>query len=113
MPPDVLSALAQLDDLGLALLICLVGEQHCIIRAPEHLLHDVATQIHTLASEIFSLKYASVPCTPETPDGAFLDAFAQDEEDVLAGSGSNGKVRWLRCISLFIKQAIESGEHDL
>lgn len=79
------SAISQLDDLGLALLVCLIGKQHCIIRAPRHLLQNVEAQLTSLASNVFALEFTSVPCNQDTSGQDFLAAFARK-------SDSTGKV---------------------
>jgi len=74
------SAISQLDDLGLALLVCLIGKQHCIIRAPKHLLQDVEAQVSSLASTVFALEFASVVCDQDTSGRDFLAAFARKSD---------------------------------
>jgi len=89
----VTPAISQLDDLGLALLICLIGEQHCIIRASEHFLSDVEAEVQFLASSVFLLDCASVVCEENTKGEDFLAAFEHHEDD----AGSDGKMTGKVC----------------
>jgi len=87
-----MSTIAQLDDLGLALLICVVGEQHCIIRAPEHSMENVEAHIYSLASNIFSFDHASVNCESDTSGGDFMTAFERHKDSTKQSEGPRGKV---------------------
>jgi len=101
MSTSMMSAVAQLDDLGLALLICLMGEQHCIIRAPEYLMENVEFRIHSLASKVFSLEYANVRCNLHTTGDDFMAAFERRGDDAGRSGTPETKVccsSWDYCI---------------
>jgi len=94
-------AVAQLDDLGLALLVCLVSEQHCIVRAPEHLMENVESRIRSLASEVFSLDYANVRCDVHTTGDHIMTAFERREHNAGRSDTPETKVcfcPWDQCI---------------
>jgi len=84
-------AISQLDDLELAVLVCLVAKEHCIVRAPQHLLLAVQTKLESITRDIFSLVPVLLECDPATDLSEFEEAVtkhkARDDADG-EGSGS-------------------------
>lgn len=79
--PDIIS---QLNDLELAVLVCLSAEQHCIVRAPEHLFDEVQAELESAALSVFGLSFACLECSEETTFEDFSAAAVgkQDSQDV-------------------------------
>jgi len=82
---DSVVAISQLDDLELAVVVCLVAKEHCIIRAPQHLLPTVQTKLETIARDIFSLVPVWLECGPATDVAEVQEAVtkraARDDAD--------------------------------
>ncbi|KAF1921295.1 hypothetical protein BDU57DRAFT_435431 [Ampelomyces quisqualis] len=55
-----------LSDLELAVLICLVAEQHCIIETERSLIIDVEKELRLIAQKVFGLTCAVLNCTEHT-----------------------------------------------
>jgi len=62
MDTNLQFAISTLTDLQLALLICLIAEQHPIIRAPAHLLDEVQAELEDAARRVFGLTRVVVNC---------------------------------------------------
>ena len=71
---DSAAAISQLDDLELAVLVCLVAKEHCIVRALQHLLPTVQARLESVAKDIFSLTAVSIECQPATSLDEFHDS---------------------------------------
>ncbi|KAI5251832.1 hypothetical protein E4T42_04013 [Aureobasidium subglaciale] len=67
------SRIQALGDLELAVLLCLVAQQHCIISAPNLLLDSLAQELQLIANNIFGLTCAVINCSATTT----LDDFKQ------------------------------------
>ncbi|KAL4974005.1 hypothetical protein BDW66DRAFT_93424 [Aspergillus desertorum] len=63
----------ELSDLELALLICLGGQEHCLIEATEGNIHDVAAELALICSHTYNLIYAVVEFSDTTPPQDFHD----------------------------------------
>lgn len=55
-----LETVPDLTDLELAVLLCLVAQQHCLITTEDELLDDLAAELALIVSEVFSLSYKVV-----------------------------------------------------
>jgi len=91
---DSAAAIAQLDDLELAVLVCLVAKEHCIIRTPQHLLPTVQAKLESVAKDIFGLATVCVECGPATGIDELQDCVtnraARDAGEDGSGSESRG-----------------------
>ncbi len=86
-PINVHEAIADLSDLELAVLACLVANQHCIIRAQEELLNDLQSELELIASTSFDLSCAVLACSPTTGLDEFSDAVVVDNISTVGPSG--------------------------
>ncbi|KAI9375241.1 hypothetical protein BJX61DRAFT_182140 [Aspergillus egyptiacus] len=69
---DGISELAhQLSDLELALLLCLAGQEHCLIETVDGSVNDVAAELALICSQTYSLSYNVV----ELSEAVSLDQF--------------------------------------
>jgi len=57
---------ADLSDLELASLVCLIANEHCIIRAAAEDLDYVQNELELLMENTFGLRHAIVTCSPDT-----------------------------------------------
>jgi len=91
---DSAAAISQLDDLELAVLVCLVAKEHCIIRTPQHLLSTVQAKLESLAKDIFGLAAVCIECGSVTGLAEFHDfgtnRAARDAGEDGSGSESRG-----------------------
>jgi len=91
---DSAVAISQLDDLELAVLVCLVAKEHCIIRASQHLFPTVQAKLESVAKDIFGLAAVCVECSPATGLAEFHDfgtnRAARDAGEDGSGSESRG-----------------------
>ncbi|KAF1846868.1 uncharacterized protein K460DRAFT_280504 [Cucurbitaria berberidis CBS 394.84] len=55
-----------LSDIELAVLVCLVAEQHCIIEAGKESINDVQAELKLVASNVFGLTCAVLDCDENT-----------------------------------------------
>ncbi|KAH5423342.1 hypothetical protein HBI23_198890 [Parastagonospora nodorum] len=55
-----------LSDLELAVLICLVADQHCIIDTEQHLINNVEEELRLIARDVFGLTCAVLSCSELT-----------------------------------------------
>ncbi|KAL1797813.1 hypothetical protein ACET3X_004419 [Alternaria dauci] len=70
-----------LSDLELAVLICLVADQHCIIEAERDLTRDVVEELKLVATNIFGLTWAVLECNEDTTLDDFGSGILVKEED--------------------------------
>ena len=78
-PVNVREAIANLSDLELAVLACLVADQHCIIRAPEEFLSDLQSELELITSSSFNLSCAVLACSATTGLDEFSGAVVVDD----------------------------------
>ncbi|KAF1934916.1 hypothetical protein EJ02DRAFT_362647 [Clathrospora elynae] len=71
-----------LSDLELAVLICLVADQHCIIEAQKDGLRDVREELKFVAANVFGLTYAVLECDERTTLDDFGSGILVKEEGV-------------------------------
>ncbi|KAI4617652.1 uncharacterized protein J4E87_008288 [Alternaria ethzedia] len=82
-----------LSDLELAVLICLVADQHCIIEAERQLTRDVLEELKLAATNVFGLTWAVLECTEHTT----LDDFGSgilvrgEENDYFGSKSGRGR----------------------
>ncbi|KAF1357429.1 hypothetical protein EJ07DRAFT_129072 [Lizonia empirigonia] len=55
-----------LSDLELAVLVCIVAEQHCIVQTEGQLLDNVEEELKLIATNVFGLTCAVLECTEQT-----------------------------------------------
>ncbi|KAF2025165.1 hypothetical protein EK21DRAFT_77087 [Setomelanomma holmii] len=71
-----------LSDIELAVLVCLVADQHCIIEAQQDLLHAVAQELRLVANNVFGLTWALLDCNEHTTlDDFGLGILVEEEGD--------------------------------
>lgn len=58
--------IAELSDLELASLVCLIAREHCIIRAPSKSLDLLQQELEHSAWNTFGLRHATLSCSAET-----------------------------------------------
>ncbi|MCJ1433240.1 hypothetical protein MMC27_002599 [Xylographa pallens] len=62
----MLSRVQDLTDVELALLLCLVANQHCIVETTEEALDKLEDEIQLIVSNVFGLSVAVVHCSQST-----------------------------------------------
>ncbi|KAG9947822.1 hypothetical protein KCU85_g5483, partial [Aureobasidium melanogenum] len=70
-----------LGDLELAVLLCLVAQQHCIISTQNILIDSLAHELQLIAANIFGLSCALVNCSPTTTLDDFKESILVDVPD--------------------------------
>ena len=85
---SVVQVVRDLSDIELATLVCLVAEQHCIIRTADDVLDDVADEIAIASQKIFGLSCMVL----DLNFGSTLSVFDQAVFDV-DGDGADTTVR--------------------
>ncbi|OJJ51088.1 hypothetical protein ASPZODRAFT_55748 [Penicilliopsis zonata CBS 506.65] len=56
----------ELSDLEVAVLLCLVAREHCLIETTSDSVHDVAKELALICSNVFGLSYAVLDCSAAT-----------------------------------------------
>ncbi|KAH7138768.1 hypothetical protein B0J11DRAFT_515242 [Dendryphion nanum] len=80
-----------LSNIELAVLICLVADQHCIIECEERALDELGREISLVASNVFHLTHAVLECTENTSLDEFGNGILTDEDsESYFGHGSVG-----------------------
>ncbi|KAI9149417.1 hypothetical protein HJFPF1_11469 [Paramyrothecium foliicola] len=79
---SLLEKVHDLSDLELAILLCLVSRQHCIISTPADAIDDLIQELQLIASKTFGLKSAVVvDCTASTTLEDFASALVASSPD--------------------------------
>lgn len=68
----------QLSDLELAAVVCLVADQHCIIKTHEYLIDDLQSEIELIVARTFGLAGTSIQCTAQTTVEEFSNVILSD-----------------------------------
>ncbi|KAI0514432.1 hypothetical protein F5B22DRAFT_611574 [Xylaria bambusicola] len=63
---DIVNKIRELGDVDLAVLLCLISREHCIISTDPEYLDDLTVELQLVASRTFGLSSVVVDCTPET-----------------------------------------------
>ena len=84
MDGDAHSKAQELGDLELAILICLVAREHCILSTNHETRHDLREELRLICTSTFGLQPAIVQCSPKMT----VDEFS---ESILVDSDSNGE----------------------
>ncbi|KAI1503572.1 hypothetical protein F5X99DRAFT_98490 [Biscogniauxia marginata] len=63
---ELLRKVQDLGDLDLAVLLCLISREHCIVRTEPPSLDDLVAELQLVAELTFNLTSAVVDCTPQT-----------------------------------------------
>ncbi|KAL3474126.1 hypothetical protein BJX99DRAFT_260684 [Aspergillus californicus] len=72
--PDDISTLAhELSNLELALLLCLAGQEHCLIETADGTINDVAAELALICSQTYGLTYKVVELSDSTALEEFRD----------------------------------------
>ncbi|KAF2126675.1 hypothetical protein P153DRAFT_369340 [Dothidotthia symphoricarpi CBS 119687] len=80
-PGDPLTAKVQaLSDIELAVLICLVADQHCIVEAEKDAIDDVQQELQLVATRVFGLTCAVLNCDEHTTLDDFGRGILVEEE---------------------------------
>ncbi|MCJ1381249.1 hypothetical protein MMC17_004358 [Xylographa soralifera] len=90
----MLSKVQDLTDVELALLLCLVANQHCIIETTEEALDKLEDEIQLIASNVFGLSVAVVQCSRNTTLEDFSSSILisdQTPEDDVSSPSVNRK----------------------
>ncbi|KAI4920111.1 hypothetical protein J4E90_002251 [Alternaria incomplexa] len=99
-----------LSDLELAVLICLVADQHCIIEAERQLTRDVLEELKLVATNTFGLTWAVLECTEHTT----LDDFGSgilvrgEENDYFGNKAGRGRGELIRGKRNFTRTAVHA-----
>ncbi|EGX89499.1 hypothetical protein CCM_07751 [Cordyceps militaris CM01] len=55
-----------LSDLELAVLLCLISREHCLISTPDSAMDDLVLELQLIATKTFGLEWAVIDCSPST-----------------------------------------------
>ncbi|KAK5630797.1 hypothetical protein RRF57_006512 [Xylaria bambusicola] len=62
---DLVNKIRELGDVDLAVLLCLISREHCIVSTDAEYLDDLTVELQLVASRTFGLDSVVVDCTPE------------------------------------------------
>ncbi|KAJ5431105.1 hypothetical protein N7445_008837 [Penicillium cf. griseofulvum] len=72
---DLADIARELSDLEVALLLCLVAREHCLIETARHCINDLAKELALIGSTTFNYSYCILDCSSATSiDDIFNDA---------------------------------------
>jgi hypothetical protein len=84
---SLLDKVHDLSDLELAILLCLISRQHCIISTPAHAVDDLIQELQLIAHKTFGLKsVVVVDCSPSTTLEDFASALLPPRPGSRSGS---------------------------
>ncbi|KAL6360562.1 hypothetical protein LRP88_06268 [Fusarium phalaenopsidis] len=63
---SLLDKVHALSDLELALLLCLISREHCLVSTPSDAIDDLIQELQLVATKTFGLSWVVVDCTPST-----------------------------------------------
>ncbi|KAM0434113.1 hypothetical protein ACHAPT_004058 [Fusarium lateritium] len=63
---SLLDKVHALSDLELALLLCLISREHCLVSTPSDAIDDLIQELQLVATKSFGLSWVVVDCTPST-----------------------------------------------
>ncbi|CDM31033.1 hypothetical protein DTO013E5_327 [Penicillium roqueforti] len=76
---DIADIAQQLSDLEVALLLCLVAREHCLIETTSHCINDLAKELALIGSTTFNYSYCILDCSTATSiDDVFNDVLTPD-----------------------------------
>ncbi|KAK2065634.1 hypothetical protein LY76DRAFT_631020 [Colletotrichum caudatum] len=90
---DLLTKVHGLSDLELAVLLCLVNREHCIVSTPPVALNELIEELQLIATKTFGLKCAVVDCTPQTTLEDFASSILTASSLTATRSGSPLRTR--------------------
>ncbi|EFQ28042.1 hypothetical protein CGRA01v4_03264 [Colletotrichum graminicola] len=90
---DLLTKVHGLSDLELAVLLCLVNREHCIVSTPPVALNELIEELQLIATKTFGLKCAVVDCTPQTTLEDFASSILTASSSTATRSGSPLRTR--------------------
>ncbi|KAI5819546.1 hypothetical protein BZA77DRAFT_385204 [Pyronema omphalodes] len=76
----LLSLVRGLNDVELAILLCLVGNKHCLVTTDPASLGRLQSEVEIIAAQAFGLQTATVHCTPDITLDEFASALLIAEE---------------------------------
>lgn len=77
----IYQVIPQLSDLELLLLICLIADNHCVVRAPEEELNQVESDLETISHSLFGYSSAVVKCTSDTTLEDLSNAVLEESDE--------------------------------
>ncbi|KAJ5695857.1 hypothetical protein N7536_006269 [Penicillium majusculum] len=76
---DLADIARQLSDLEVAILLCLVAREHCLIETTSHCINDLAKELALIGSTTFNYSYCILDCSSATSiDDIFNDVLTPD-----------------------------------
>ncbi|KAL9113156.1 MAG: hypothetical protein Q9227_002768 [Pyrenula ochraceoflavens] len=85
----LLSHVHDLSDLELAVVLCLIAKEHCLIKADDALLNDLGQELSLIANEVFGLSCAVVSCSEETSIDDFGNAILDQKSSSSEKAGED------------------------
>ncbi|CAM1508110.1 Fc.00g049580.m01.CDS01 [Cosmosporella sp. VM-42] len=85
---SLLEKIHALSDLELAVLLCLISREHCLMSTPPEAIDDLIQELQLVASKTFGLQYVVIDCTPSTSLEDFASALLIPQQPTTAGSSS-------------------------
>ncbi|KAG8669169.1 hypothetical protein FPOAC1_008557 [Fusarium poae] len=70
----LLNKVHALSDLELALLLCLISREHCLVSTPSEAIDDLIQELQLVATKTFGLSWVVIDCTPSTTLEDFASA---------------------------------------
>ncbi|KAF5019713.1 hypothetical protein F66182_8282 [Fusarium sp. NRRL 66182] len=71
---SLLDKVHALSDLELALLLCLISREHCLVSTPSDAIDDLIQELQLVATKTFNLSWVVIDCTPSTTLEDFASA---------------------------------------
>ncbi|OQE44110.1 hypothetical protein PENCOP_c002G07270 [Penicillium coprophilum] len=76
---DLADIARELSDLEVAILLCLVAREHCLIETTSHCINDLAKELALIGSTTFNYSYCILDCSIETSiDDIFYNVLTPD-----------------------------------
>lgn len=86
MDPQVQSKVQELGDLELAVLVCLMAQEHCVFSTSHESRHGLRDELRLICMHTFGLQPAVVECSPKMTVDQFSEAIlvesSSDDDDV-------------------------------
>ncbi|KAI5278413.1 hypothetical protein KEM54_004636, partial [Ascosphaera aggregata] len=74
---EFLARINRLSDLEIAILICLIAREHCIVDTEPELLNDLLAELRLIIENVYGLTYDVMTCTADTTVDDLKRAFLQ------------------------------------
>ena len=90
MDYTIQAKIQELGDLELAILVCLVAQQHCIFSSSEEHTRDLRDELRLICESVFSLQPAIIECSASTTVDEFSESILVEPIDDEDSTGERG-----------------------